>query len=947
MLSFLLAGPAILHAQTRGRGGAAGGQEEKEPDDRLPRKLERRIQELIVEGRPDDVAALLADQPKMYRIHAARAFVQTSLQVKDARERERQIARAVREYEETVSLQGDSGWFRGERRRFDVALWRVELGDLILRRWIAADMDRYEITSGLDFDRERVKDRLLTAFEHYTAAGKLLDQLSAGLKNNEEKYLLLGLAGRILPLREQQRLNSGWAGLYLAMTAGPSFPDHNALLAAAIDAFDDVSRTAKQTDRKYNALLGAGIALYHSKRFAESQAALDRIIRSTSPLPLIARAYFEKARALAQAQQFAEARNELETLKAIPESRLQGDNAGAAFYVRLAPLMLAHTYLLEAKAKGRNYPNERKTLEEKGFAALARIAEEGGIWPEIVQVYLDAYGGRKRSSAELTDVELQLKAEHLMTARNYAAAIPVLKIILDRPGDEEAKTQASFNLGVCLFQTQDLRAAAAAFAEVIRGKPKGDMAERAVEYAYHSWRQVAHDSQNAEDYRQLAAVCELIRDRFAKHALATEAAWVGALARQEAGDIPEALAAYAKVPRTSEHYWIARRNIARCKQTAYDTQTHSSSPPRRRRAAEEAIDAWRTLADDLSTSLAAASQKQNKAVAAASRPSAVKANARQGSAPLPGLPGFRDAVEVREWITDAKLAAAAMCICDDVRAYAETLRILDGMPLTGRVLALRLRCHRGLGDLKAANEALEDFIRQSSGAADRPVSPAASRPEPDGDRKAVEPGEPGAVFAALVGLAAEMEGEISRLKSVGRPAEAARMAGDTADTLAQVLDWVQKQPNYQKHVPAVRFSLVKALAEADRPAEAVPYIDQLMTEKPDDGEYVRMAARLQEAVGRGGPGLPPSSAKTEALDRAEAYWELLLKDETLRERAPDAYWEARYYWLEHQLRHGRAADVLKAVETEKAWYPDLGGPPWQAKLLDLAKRAEAAAGQRG
>jgi tetratricopeptide (TPR) repeat protein len=941
MLSSFLALPSVLDAQTRGR-GAGGGQEEREPDDRLPPKLERRVRELIVEGRPDDVATLLADQPKMYRVHSARAFAQTSLQVKDARERERQLGRAVREYEDALSLQGDAGWFLGVRRHFDVAQWRVELGDLILRRWVAADMDRYEITSGLDFDRERVTRRLRLALESYASAGRLLDELSAGLEQDEDKYLLLGVAGKIIPLREQQRLNSAWASLYLAITAGPASQEHNDLLATSIDAFDAASRNAKQADRKYNALLGAGIALYHSKRLAEAEAVFDRIIRSTSPQPLIARAYFEKARALVQAEQFDEARDELETLKAIPESRLQGADAGAAFYVRLAPLMLAQTHLLEAKSKGRNYPAERRALEERGCAALARISEQGGIWPEIVQAYLDAYAGAKRAVGDLTDTELRIKAEHLMGGKNYAAAIPVLKLAIDRPGSDEAKTQARFNLGVCLFQTQDLRSAAEAFAAVIQAAPTGDMAERAVEYAYHCWRQVAHDSQNVEDYRRLAELCELIRNRFARHKLATEAAWVGALARQEAGDIDQALAAYAKVPRTSDHYWIARRNVARCKQAAYEVAISSSSPPRRRRAAEEAQDAWSTLAEDLTAALAETRKSLDGTGPTASQPSAVKTNVREGGAALPGLPGFAGTAEVREWIAEAKLAAAAAIVCDDLRGYAEGLRILADLPLNGRVLALRLRCHRGLGDLRSANEAIEEFIRGSSGAPEDAADRAASRPESGTAGNTAESSEPGAVLAALVGLAAEMEKETARLKSVGRPAEAARMAGDTAETIAQLLEWIQKQPDYQQHVPAVRYSLVKALAEADRPGEAVPYIEQLMIEKPDDGEYVLMAARLQEALGRGAAGASPPTAKTEALARAEAYWEQLLRDEALRERAPDAYWEARYHWLEHQLRRGHAADVLKAIDTEKAWYPDLGGPPWQAKFLDLAKRAEAA-----
>jgi hypothetical protein len=64
-----------------------------------------------------------------------------------------------------------------------------------------------------------------------------------------------------------------------------------------------------------------------------------------------------------------------------------------------------------------------------------------------------------------------------------------------------------------------------------------------------------------------------------------------------------------------------------------------------------------------------------------------------------------------------------------------------------------------------------------------------------------------------------------------------------------------------------------------------------------------------------------------------------LKDPTLRQQAPAEYWQDRYHWLRHQLGHGHRAEVIKGIETEKVWYPDLGGPPWQARLLELAEQA--------
>ncbi|NUQ48209.1 MAG: hypothetical protein HUU22_19515, partial [Phycisphaerae bacterium] len=57
------------------------------------------------------------------------------------------------------------------------------------------------------------------------------------------------------------------------------------------------------------------------------------------------------------------------------------------------------------------------------------------------------------------------------------------------------------------------------------------------------------------------------------------------------------------------------------------------------------------------------------------------------------------------------------------------------------------------------------------------------------------------------------------------------------------------------------------------------------------------------------------------------------------------YWEARYCWLRLRLAGGDAAEVARGIESERAWYPDLGGPPWQARLNELAEQARRQAGR--
>jgi tetratricopeptide (TPR) repeat protein len=943
----ILSNATTLDAQGRKPPSGGRGQAELPSEDRLPRKLEQRLQEFVAQGKPDEAAALLADKPRMYRVFIARAHAQAAAQTQDPEAREHHLAKAVEEYRDILALQADAKWFRGEKRRFEVAQWHVEMGDLILRRWIAPDMDRYEITSGLDFDRARVTRRLQEAQTAYAAAGELLDDLMIGMRTEEERYLLMGLAGKIVPLQEQQQLNGAWASLYLGLTAAPETEGRKGLFTTALNAFDAVGRVAKEPDRKYNALLGAGIALSHIKHYAEADAAFDRIIRSTAPLPLTARARFERARSLIEAHRFDEARDELDALAAITEPEPGSEYAGALFYIRLAPLIRAYTYCRELETNRGGSAKERKAVQDQAYAAFAKITEQGGIWPEIVQVYLDTFGKQKRELTDLTDVELRAKVERLMAGKEYGEAIPILKIILDRASMKEYHAEAGFNLGVCYFQAQDLRGAAEAFLGVARSKPAADVGEKATEHAYRCWRQLAHASDKPEDYLQLAAAGELLAGQFPQHRLATEAAWVAALARQEGGDYTAALTAYGRVPQTSGNYWAARRNIARCRQAIYDGMSSTASAPRRRRAAEEAANAWAAVADELAAALKAQSDKP--------APASKESRPKKGASSRPaktmnshlspvGIPGFSSLAEVEEWITDARLAAAALFAGDEIRGFNDGLRVLADLPLTGRVLALRIRCYRGLGDLKAANLVLEGFIRQSGDAAGS--AEPSSQPGENQTGEAVA-GEPTSVLAALVGLAAEMEKEVTRLKKIGRDVEATHMAADAVETIRQLLDWIQKQPEYKKHVPTVRYSLVKALAQAGCPQEAMTQLEELMRESPSEGEYIRTAARLQEDIARGAgeatsaPAGAGRASRDAALDKAEALWAKLLEDQTLRDRAPDAYWEARYHWLEHQLRHGHAAEVVKGIEAEQAWYPDLGGAPWQTKLLDLAKQAQA------
>lgn len=860
-------------------GGVFAQPPETEPDDRLPRETERLIEELTRRGMPELIEPLVAKAPLMHRVHVARAHLRAALGAPDAAGRERSLASAAATYRTVVALQNDGDWLVGERRRLRVASWWVEFGDLILRYWIAPDLDRYEITSGLDYDRPRLESRLREAMRCHERAAILLRDLREGVRAEEDRYLLLGIADRIVATHQQSEINQAWAGLCLAVIGELEDSARAEMLETALHTFDARARNEGAPGRKYSALLGAGIALRGLGRHEEAAAAFDRVRNSTAPAGLTARARLEKARLLLDLKRFDAARKELSALAALPERGPVNETSESAFYVRLAPVI--HAYSFDREAAAVESADLRAAARGNALREFTALAERGGIWSDIVNVYLDALAGGKRDLQELTTVELRNAARRHMTNKRHAAAISVLQIMLARgdPASVAQHPEARFNLGVCHFQAGHLRQAADQFLQQASapGPAESDLPRKAAEYAYRCWRQIALETKQPADCRKLTEAATALAEGFPDHGLAFEALWVAAVALEEAADHEGAKAAYAKVPRSSENYWAARRGVARCGQRFMEHSAADTDPEARRRTARAVAASWQSLADEL---------------AAADGPAGLD-------------PEDRDL-----WIQHARLSSSAVLASGVLGEHRRALEILSGLPDTSRVLALRIRCHRGLGELKKANAVLSEYLEQTPGA------------------------EAGGV---LLGMAADLEAAVARLRSAGRGTEAAERAAETVDIVRQLLTWIESQPRYRQHVSAVRFALAKALVQAGRRDEAVDLLDRMIADAPDNGDYVRHAARLHEKAMQAGS----KPQRNVASERAEALWAKLLSDKGLRDRSPEVYWEARYHWLRHQLRRGRAPDVVKGIETERVWYPDLGGPPWQGRLLSLAREAEA------
>jgi tetratricopeptide (TPR) repeat protein len=571
-------------------------------------------------------------------------------------------------------------------------------------------------------------------------------------------------------------------------------------------------------------------------------------------------------------------------------------SGSSAFYLRLAPLLGAYSFIVQAGQMGESAA--RQALLDQAVAGLEGISRQGTYPPRVVAVYRRHLPGAPQGITAMDDAGLRAEVAAEMAAGRYEQAIPLLNALLSRrPLSAEAGSDR-FNLAVCNYHTGRLSAAVDQFLEIATrragtgSKPAGagdvpDLAGRAIEYAYQCALQLARVSRARKDYALLARCATLLVEKLPNHPRADEARWAAALALQEAQDDAAAVSAFAAVPRTSGRYWAARRNEAACLQRIYENLPPDAPPQDRPVAARRALEAWMSVARD------AAARSTSKGTT------------------MPASPPAPDAINLVELAGMSTLAAASLLAGSDIAEYARALDVIDPLPASGRVLALRIRCLRGLGDASAARHALAEFL----------------------SRSAQE--ETGAV---LGGLLAETEAQIDRLRVLGRRQEAARAASDMVPLLETLLAWVEGSPRHASHAGVVRASLANALHEAGRIEEAVTQLDAAQAAGPADLRVLHLAAVWAEETAR----QAGDRQKASAPPPAQARWGRLLEVPGIRETAPKVYWEARYHWLRYALDAGKAADVLNAIDSEKAWFPDLGGPPWQARLLELADQARAA-----
>lgn len=855
-------------------------------DEKLSRKERQLVAGLVERGMPELIEPLIAGRPPLLKIHVARAAAHAADDDADPVVKSHMIAMATLAYRAAIRAAEAAADDDGEPGRFRIAQWRMELADLLLRRVVGPDLDQYEISSGLSYDQAHANSVLSEISSLYASAGEILDdmQLRATV-DDDDVYLLYGLSGKIGPMLERQHLNGAWCSIYRAMLSEKDSASKSDWITNARTAFDDVMMKTSDPSIRYNAQIGFGISLRESKRFDEAIDQFARVIQSTQPPEMTTRAYYEMARTFIADNRFPDARRTLEQLEK------DASLSDPTFYSRLGPLIHAYTFLVEARSMPIG-SSARTAMEKKAESELVKLARKGGIWADIVQVYLNQIAGAERDLSELTTVELGVAASRWMADRNFEKALEAWDLLLAREPANEERHLARFNKAVCLFQLGKLRDAAQIFLSEARRPAEEVGAPNTYDYAYRTWKQLAAETQSPEDYLTLAEAARILHSRQPDSPLAAEAIWVSALSLEEARQFEAAIEAYNDVSEKSPNFWEARRNAARCRQRVYEQLPDSATLMTKQRMARAAIDVWKFLAERIDAELDAM---------------------RQGR---PMQQGGPDRKTLKRWKRDALLSAASIYAGEDLRDFDACLKLIENMEPDARQLGLRIRCYQATARPAEANRALEQFVREGSGED---------------------------LGGVLISLAADMQSEIDKLKRFGRRDDAKRLAEQTVPTIRYLIEWLENRPEHRKHVAVAQLALIDTLMSAGQLDEAKAMLDKLIEASPNNGTFLRRAARLYEDMAS----IASGTERDRLADEAEAHWARLLSDASLRTNAPKVYWESRYHWLKHQLRHGRAAEVVAGIESERAWAPRLGGPPWQGQLMDLLARAQRAAQSDG
>ena len=824
----------------------------------------------------------------------AQAYANRARKAREADVRRRGFEQADAKYAEWLRVLEETGK-RGEKSSVvQLAAARVEYAGLLLSGPAASGLNDFEASDGRWGDREGLQRWLTRAREQYEQALAALAPLLEDASAHEEELLAAGVYDALSQSHLDATLNLGWANYYLGVLETKDEVRRREYLATAERQFQELIDSGQVGTMYYRCHLALGMAQRELGRLSEAEKSLAAALGPDAEPVLAAQARYELARSQIKAGKFDEARATLRPLVEKDLEHLAAEDQPAKFYISLAQLWDANSYLVEAEALRADASagaartpvlQKSRRVRYTGLAKLKRLAQRGVPWPALVQLYVAASVDTKTPLNELSAVELLYTAGVLEESSRYADALDRLQEAASRKdNDKDLAGDVLFELGRCQHLLKNERAAAETFGKLAaeyRGHAK---AAQAATFAYQLWGQVAEHTRASEDYLQLAATLRNLLASFADHPQRDEALWLLPAALELAGRFDEAAAEFAKVPQGSPHWEEAQYRRAVCGRRAVEATRASSTAEQCSAAAHKAAEALGRYADE----------------ADARSESAIHRN------------------DIRQWSAEARVSAAELLVSEGVADGRGALAAVAGFEardpqsaLLGRVLAVRIRAYRGLHEFEQASTMLAEFLR-------------AAPPEQVG--------------GTLATLAQGMQDEVERLVSDWQADAAHALAKDALATFDELEKWVRADARRAPSVEPVLAGRARMLYLAGQYDDARGALATLLEKSPKNGNYQHLLALILTAR------LAPD-APHEELTRAREAWATLLADASLPQRAPERYWEARYNWLALALRLGDAADVERAITQERIWRPELGGPPWNERLEALRLQARRALGE--
>lgn len=809
-------------------------------------------------------------------------------------DRAQAFEQAERRYNDWIDALVRAAERGGVLDRVRVAAARTELAGLLLGGPAARELDEFELSLGRRGDRAQLTSVLERARGMYDAAQQALDPISRNIAAHEDELLAAGLYDVVQQARLDITLNLGWCYYYLGVLEERDGEQRRTRLATAERNFQELLNSGQSGPMRYLCTLALAMSQREQGKLVEAERSFAYVFQDDVAPALAAQARYELARTQLRGEKFDEARTTLRPLVDKDAEQLSADERAARFYINLAQLWDANSYLLEADAsrrEARNSPAATALLakaqrsRESGLAKFRRLAQRGGPWPAVVQIYIAQSVDLRTPLGELSELELLFTASQLIDAKRYPDALVRLGEAAARASEDATLAgEILFELGRVQYLLKDERAAAEAFERLATEHASHPKAEQAATFAYPLWGKVAERSKASADYERLIASLQNLLARYANHPRRDEALWLLPVALQAAGRFEEAAAEFARVPEASRYREEAQYRSAVCRRRAVEASRGQVEGESFAQAAQRAAEALRQYAR-------AARERAPQAV---------------------------DPRAVLRWAADAQIAAGELLAGPGVSAYdlalaavADFEQAFPESDQVGRVLAVRIRAYRGQREFERAAAIVAQYLQAAA---------------------------PEQVGATLATLARGMQEEVERLLGDGERASAEALARDAVATFEELERWVSADAARAGNRDAVRSGKARMLYLAGDLALALELVEALLTESPQNGNHLFLRAQVLTAA------LPaePSAAEAEAAREA---WGVLLRDAAIRQRAPEQYWEARYHWLRLTLARGAAADVETAIVQERVWWPELGGEPWQGRFAELLRAARTAQGK--